>query len=72
MSTYVINKGENYHVKRHFDGYEIIMSSDGKLLSQTVHDKVGDLLKLEFCDEEVTLFDGKILKRVRDKLTIGG
>lgn len=71
MSTYVINKGENYHVKRHFDGYEITMSIEGKLLSQTVHGKVNDLLKIEFCDEQLTLFDGKILKRVRDKLTIG-
>ena len=71
MSTFVISKGENYHLKKESDGYEITISNDGKLLRQTVYGKVSEVLKLEFCDEAVTLFDGKILRRVRDKLTIG-
>ncbi len=72
VGTFVINKGDNYHIEKSNDCYKITYSSDGKLISQTVYDKVSNPIKLSFLDEEIKLFDGKTLMRVRDKLTIGG
>ena len=70
-ATYVLQKGENYHVSKINGGYNVTFSQGGKQYMQTVYDRVLNVEALGFYDEFVTLADGKTIKRVRENLTIG-
>lgn len=70
ISTFVIEKGENYHVNKVDGGYKLTFSRENKGYSQTVLNLTKKPELLGFCDEQIELVDGKILKRVRESLTI--
>lgn len=70
FATYVLNKGENYHVIKDGDAYLIYYGLDGWLYKQTVNGNVSKPIKLSACDEILKLHDGKYIKRVRDVLTV--
>ena len=70
MATYVLDKGNNYHVFELDDGYEVTFTSGNKLMSQVVRDLPKTATEVTYCDEKIPLHDGKYLTRVRDSLTI--
>lgn len=70
MATYVIDKGENYHVTESGEGYVINFSDGNKLYSQRILDLPQTAITIGYCDEKIPLYDGKFLVRVRDSLTI--
>jgi hypothetical protein len=70
-ATYVLQKGENYHISKINGGYNVTFSQNGKQYMQTIYDRVLKAESLGFFDEFVTLADGKTIKRVRENLTIG-
>ncbi len=70
-ATYVLDKGENYHVIKTDGGYIVRYALDGRLYEQEVTSVTKKPTMLSSCDEMVRLNDGKYLKRVRDVLTVG-
>lgn len=70
MYTYVLNKGNSYHVNVKDGGYEVVYSNGGKLLRQTIEDELSPSENLGICDERIKLFDGKFLSRNRGTLVI--
>ena len=70
MATFVIDKGENYHISKTDTGYDITYSVSNKLFSQLISDLTSASQNIGFCDEKITLYDGKKLIRVRDALTL--
>ncbi len=71
MSTVIIKKGNNYHVKNANGVIEVEFNDAGILYRQTVVDGVaGEKSTVDYCEEIIALSDGKKLKRTRDILTV--
>ncbi len=68
--TYVLDKGNNYHIIKVDEGYVLNFNNENKLLSQRVKDVPETVETIAFCDEKIPLVDGKYLIRVRDSLII--
>lgn len=71
MSTINIKFGLNYHVNVK-DGVINVEYTDGnKLYCQEItNNEVKSSKVVDFCEERIVLSDSKVLKRVRDVLTI--
>ena len=71
MSTINIKFGLNYHVNVK-DGVINVEYTDGnKLYCQEItNNEVKSSKVVDFCEERIVLNDSKVLKRVRDVLTI--
>lgn len=71
MSTVNIEKANNYHISKTEEGY-LVEYNDGLKLYEIniINDSVAQKTVKDFCDERILLSDGKILKRVRDVLTV--
>ncbi len=71
MSTLSINSGDNYHLKKSGNTIEIEFSNGNTLYRQLVENGVPkEKAVVDYCEERISLYDGKLLKRVRDILTI--
>lgn len=70
-ATYVLEKGENYHVAVFNDEIVVRFNYGGRLYKQTLNGGLSKPVKLSACDEIIRLYDGKYVKRVRDVLTVG-
>lgn len=70
MATYVIDKGDCYHLEKIYEGYKITFTKDNKLQSQEVSDIPKTSETIGYCDEKIPLFNGKYLIRIRDSLII--
>ncbi len=71
MSTVNIEKANNYHITKTQEGYMVEYNDGFKLYElNIVNDSVASKNAKDFCDERILLSDGKILKRVRDILTV--
>ena len=71
MSTVNVKYGNNYHIKNTNGVIEIEFSDGNCLFKQTVTgEKVGEKTLIDYCEEKIVLYDGKILKRIRDSLTV--
>lgn len=71
FATYVLEKGENYHITKTYGGYAIRYGAGGRLYKQEINGGVLNPVKLSTYDEIIRLCDGKYIKRVRDVLTVG-
>ncbi len=71
FATYVLDKGENYHVIKTDGGYIVRYALDGRLYEQEVTNVTKKSINLSSCDEILRLNDGKYIKRVRDVLSVG-
>ena len=71
MSTVNIKYGLNYHVKVEDGVIKVEYTSGDKLYCQEItNNEVGKTKVIDFCEEKIVLNDGKVLKRIRDVLTI--
>ncbi len=70
-ATYVLEKGENYHIVKTESGYLIFFKISDRLYKQEISSGVQKPSKLTPCDEMIRLYDGKYIKRVRDALMVG-
>lgn len=65
-------KGKNFRINKVVNGGVVIEVSNGSSLSSATVD--GENLNMETiyaaCDEVIPLYDGKTLKRIRDKIFI--
>ena len=71
MGTVNIEKANNYHINKSENGYFITYNDGSKLYEiQIKNDSIVKKVVKDFCDELLPLYDGKILKRVRDIITV--
>lgn len=70
-ATYVLEKGDNYHIAKLNENYIIRYAKEERLYKQEINGVTVNPIKLSACNEIIRLYDGKYIKRVRDVLTIG-
>ena len=72
MLTLVLNKGENYHLAKTENGYEITYHCDGKFyLKKVTFEGVANTpVQIGYADEKLNLSSGEKLVRTEENLTV--
>lgn len=66
-----LSKNKNFTIQSISGGKVTVNSSDGNLLFSSTVDKAESSREVvAFADQMITLYDGKILKRIRDSIFI--
>ncbi len=71
MSTVNLEQGSNYHIVYNGANFSVEYAKSGKIYKKDV--LLNDVTKpsvVDYCDERIKLYDGNVLKRVRDNFII--